>query len=645
MKEMLPFLAIAIITCLTSPHTTLAGDHYKNFSVAVYIPVGVTRSMADPQWLSSHFASLSSQLKIDKVYIETYRGRQTADENSIDAIKKFFLDHGIQVAGGLALIDSSPGGQFKSFDYADASDRQYVQRVVEITARHFDEIILDDFYFYSTKSDADIAAKGDRSWTQYRLGAMDDISRNVLMKPARSVNPSVKIIIKFPNWYEHFQGLGYDLDQEPKIFDRIYTGTETRDPVFTEQHLQAYESYSIMRYFENIAPGRNGGGWVDTYDVKYADRYAEQLWDTIFAKAREITLFNWAALERTCPPGERSMWQDQPTSFDYRLISTAQSEPGGRRAVPRDLQSEPSYASAAGYSLEHVDRIAGNLGNPIGIKSYRPPHATGEDFLHNYLGMIGIPIDLYPTFPTDTDTLLLTESAKADPDIVSKIKSQLVAGKSVIITSGLLQALQGKGIEDICELRCPPRKAIVTDFQGPRGRPLTNVSLSRGILIPQIDFLTNDAWSLVSGIANGNGYPILLMDRYSNGTLYVLTIPDNFADLYRFPPEVLSAIKRVLMKDFPAILEAPSQISLFAYDNNTFVVESYLPTPTLATLAVSGNFTHFRNLITGQLIEGQLPPVSATSTTLATQPSAGRSRLTFALQLNPHSYGVFTAEK
>jgi hypothetical protein len=48
-----------------------------------------------------------------------------------------------------------------------------------------------------------------------------------------------------------------------------------------------------MRYFENIAPGRNGGGWVDTGGATYYDRYAEQLWMTLFARAApEITLFD-----------------------------------------------------------------------------------------------------------------------------------------------------------------------------------------------------------------------------------------------------------------------------------------------------------------------------------------------------------------
>ena len=206
-------------------------------------------------------------------------------------MKKFFLDHGVQVAGGMALSDGSIGGQFQSFCYTDPKDRAFIKSAAELAARHFDEVIQDDFFFVTTKTDSDIAAKGDKSWTQFRLELMDDAAENLIVKPAKAVNPKVKMVIKFPNWYEHFQGLGLRSRTEPKIFDGIYTGTETRDPVITDQHLQQYESYEIIRYFENIAPGRNGGGWVDTFSLRYLDRYAEQIWDTMFAKAREFTLF------------------------------------------------------------------------------------------------------------------------------------------------------------------------------------------------------------------------------------------------------------------------------------------------------------------------------------------------------------------
>ena len=182
-------------------------------------------------------------------------------------------------------------------------------------------------------------------------------------------------------------------------------------------------------------------------------------------------------------------------------------------------------------ALKQVDPFLGQLGNPIGIASYKPYQSTGEDFLHNYLGMIGIPIELYPYFPTNADLVLLTESAKFDPDIVAKIKGQLVAGKSVVITSGLLHALEDRGINDIVELRYTGRKLLAHEFFGGFGAgDGANLGGDRmqHILLPEIDFLTNDAWPVVRAMANGGGYPLLLMDRYSKGVLYVLTIPGQF---------------------------------------------------------------------------------------------------------------------
>jgi hypothetical protein len=43
------------------------------------------------------------------------------------------------------------------------------------------------------------------------------------------------------------------------------------------------------------------------------------------------------------------------------------------------------------------------------------------------------------------------------------------------------------------------------------------------------------------------------------------------------PQEALTQIKRVFMKDFKVQLESPSKICLFTYDNDTFIVESFLP--------------------------------------------------------------------
>jgi len=501
--------------------------NYANFTVAVYIPINIVQSFENPQKLQADWDCISRQLKVDKVYIEVQRDRRLLSDDLTEQVKKFFLDHGVQVAGGMALSEGSIGGQFQSFCYTDPNDRAFIKSTAEFAAKHFDEVIQDDFFFVTTKNDSDIAAKGDKSWSQFRLELTDDAAENLLVKPAKAVNPKVKMIIKFPNWYEHFQGSGFDLEHEPKLFDGIHTGTETRDPVITDQHLQQYESYEIIRYFENIAPGRNGGGWVDTYSLRCLDRYAEQIWDTMFAKARELTVFEWSAMTRPFDTGDRATWEKLPTSFYFSEMTNG--------------ISAPTWARVAGYSLEQADKFLGQLGNPIGIASYRPPSASGEDFLHNYFGNLGIPIDLHPEFPTNANLILLTEAAKADPDIVAKIKGQLVAGKNVVITSGLLHALQGKGIEDIAEIRWTDRKFLAHQYAGGFGAgnfSTLDGSTNADVLFPEIDFLTNDSWSLVRAEANGNGFPLLLLNRYSKGVLYVWTMPDNFNDLYSLPPEV-----------------------------------------------------------------------------------------------------------
>jgi hypothetical protein len=608
-------------------------QQYKNFRVAVYIPVFVVKQMQDPQWLQTNWDTISRQVKVDKVYIETYRSRQIADETAIEQIKKFFVAHGVQVAGGMALT-ASEARQFESFCYTDPEDREYIKKLSELTARHFDEIILDDFFFVDTKRDSDIAAKGSKGWTQFRLELMDEAARSLVIGPAKAVNPKAKVIIKFPNWYEHFPGLGFDLDQEPKLFDGIYTGTETRDPVITDQHLQQYESYQIFRYFENIKPGGNGGGWVDTFGVRYVDRYAEQLWDTMFAKAPEITLFFFGGLLQPVMPGDRDAWKDQHTSFDYDQM-LAYRDPS--HSAPATM------ARVAGYSLDQADPIVGQLGKPIGIQSYKPYQSVGEDFLHNFLGMIGIPIELHPTFPANADVVLLTESAKFDADIVSKIKSQLQAGKNVVITSGLLQALQGKGIEDVVELQFTGRTAAVHDYVsgfGPGRGSAAGEKTNPEVLIPEIHFLTNDAWSLVSATANGNGFPMLIMDHYSKGILYVLTIPNNFTDLYSLPPEALSAIRGFLLGNFPVRLDAPSRVSLFAYDNQTFVVESFSESKADMTVSITEGVSKLKNLVTGEIINGEAPAAPATQ-----RFSFGPPRTKFRISLEPHSYAAFAEVK
>lgn len=604
-------------------------QQYKNFRVSVYCRAYETQKMSDTTgYLKPIWLELTRQLKVDKIYLETHRDLLIVDQKTLDIAKKFFSDRGIEIAGGITYTISEPD-RFQTFCYSDPNDRKKVKEIAEYTARNFNEVILDDFFFTNCKDDGAIKDKGDRSWTKYRIDLMTDAAKNLVIEPAKAVNPRVKMVIKYPNWYEHFQGLGFNLETEPFMFDGIYTGTETRDAVRSAQHLQPYLGYNIFRYFSNIKPGGNGGGWVDPFGMGNFDRYAEQLWITAFAKAPEITLFDLRSLIRTIQPSDRAPWQGRHTSFDFDLMMQPVNYNGGKPEKPTTI------ARAAGFAFETVDQFLGKLGHPVGIKSYRPHHSTGEDFLQNYLGMIGLPMDQRPVFPAEDSVILLTEEAKFDTDIIKKIKNQLVQGKTVIITSGLLKALQDKGIEDIAEIKYTDRKAFVKDYTV----GWTMVQGQKPVLIPQISYLTNDSWEMASGIDGPNGWPILHEADYSKGKFYVLTIPENFADLYHLPSEVLNIIRKAAGGQMKVRIEGPANISLYVYDNNTFIVESFLAEETEIKIVTAKPYTKLTDLQSNELVTGTLREPQRSW--MAPKDTGSNA---FSIKLKPHSFRVFRFE-
>ena len=604
-----------------------AGAQHKNFKVSVYVRAYEVEKMKDTQWLESSWKTISSQLDVDKIYLETHRDMLLVDDATLEKAKKFFLKQGLEVAGGITYTISEPN-DFETFSYSDPKDREWVKKVAETTARHFDEMLLDDFFFTSSKKDVEIAAKGDRSWTEYRLERMNEAGRNLVVGPAKAVNPKVKVIIKYPNWYDHFQGLGFNLEWGPQIFDGVWTGTETRDPA-SNQHLQNYLSYNIMRYFENISGGRNGGGWVDAGGINMSmDRYAEQLFLTAIAKGRDVMLFAYnQLLDVRLNPMYRASWQDQGTSWSYDEM-TAPFQKGKETVTPTTM------ARIADVVLRKADDLVGQLGTPVGIQSYKVYHQPGEEFLQNYLGMIGLPMDMYPAFPEGRKTVLLTQQAAADPALTDKIDRQLKAGGDVVITTGLLKAAPEK-IAPICELRCDDLKAIVNDF-GRYGKS------GKDILIPQVRYWTNDSWEVVSAgrpLTGGvSGWPILHRCTYSQGTLYVLTIPDDFGNLYDYPVGALNEIRRRMSRDLDLYLEGPAKVGLFLYDNKTVIVENFNDEPVDIKLVGTAGLKKLTDLETGETIEAaeeQLPPFFRRMA-----PPASKAAMT----LKPHSYRAFRYE-
>ncbi|GHT32934.1 permease [Bacteroidia bacterium] len=624
MKRIL-FLAITFLVMSSSAFS----GNYNGFKVSVYTRAYEVEKMKDLHWLDSTWNIISSQVKVDKIYLETHRDLLIVPSETLEQAKKYFLSKGVEVGGGITYTINE-SNSFETFCYSNPEHRKLVQEIAEHTAKHFDDFILDDFFFTSCKSDIEIKAKGTKSWTQYRIDLMTEAGQNLVINPAKKVNPKVKVIIKYPNWYDHFQGLGFNLATGPQIFDGVWSGTETRDPS-SDQHLQNYLGYNIVRYFDNLRPGHNYGGWVDSGGSNLGmDRYAEQLWLTFFAKAPEIALFAYNQLIGTplVADRHRTPWQGQGTSFVYDDMMKPVNLNG-------QTVTGTTLARAAGYTFETINAFISKLGKPIGIKSYKSFHTLGDDFLTNYLGMIGLPMDIYSDFPTDQKVVLLTEQAKGDANITTKIKAQLTKGNDVVITSGLLHAIPEK-IAEIAELRALDLKALVNDF-GNSGKS------DKDILITQVKYQTNDAWEILSAgrpLSGGtSGYPMVLRAPYSKGNLYVITIPDDYSNLYDLPQGVLNGFRSILSKDLDLRIDAPAKVSLFLYDNGTFIVESFLDTPVTIKINAKEGIDKITDILTGAVVNKQ-PAAPVT-------PLSRRFRMddkvnVFSVTLMPHSYKVFS---
>jgi hypothetical protein len=488
---------------------------------------------------------------------------------------------------------------------------------------------------------------------------MREVTKNLIVKPAKSVNRKCKVIVKMANWYDQYAGMGNDTEKVPFIADGVFSGTESRLWVGQEQHLQPYLSYDIMRFMDNLKPGVNKGGWVDQGGANPIDRYSEQLLDTVFSRCPEMCCFNYSGMLRAVPSFAitNRAWADQPTTLNLTEVRKTLGANDGNA----------TFSDIAAFTLSQADTLLTQVGKPVGIKTYTPYHATGEEFLHDYLGMIGLPMDILPQFPADADMVLLTEQATFDSDIIQKIKAQLEAGKSICVTSGFLRAMKGKGIEDICELETtgatvPVRRFTFAGgpgapFRGGRGfarreGELDPFEAPRDILVPEIKYfniLTHDAWGDALGVSpGGTTYPVVLSCDYSKGKFYVLTIPNDPADLYALPPTVLSVVRAALGAAEPVRIDnAPAQVALFRYDNHAFIVQNYLPTAAEVTVSVTGTPAQIHDLLAGK----DLAPSPATGRGFGRGPGGFRGRgpsapprTSFTFTVLPHSYMAFATK-
>lgn len=510
--------------------------HFKNFKTCVYCTAQTLASL-DETTLARDYAYLEKYVGIDKVYLETYRDGTWVAIDHMKMIQNFFKEHGVEIAGGITTVtpplekdDAKRQRLFQTFCYSNETMRTYLKKIVTYTAELFDEIILDDFFFTSCTCDDCLRERSNLSWAEFRSNKMIDVAENLVLKPAKLANPSVKVTIKYPNWRESYHETGYVPKIQPSMFDKIYTGTETRNTAHTDQHLPRYLSYSIMRYMEHVAPGRNGGGWFDTYSCWPIDCYLEQGYLTALSRPQEITLFQWGDL------------------FENRLVTPL------------------------GMQLSKLDRILNQVGTPCGTPVYLPYASDGENHIEDHLGMHGIPFEPVPDFPTNAENVFLTQAALKDPDILQKLEAFLRNGGTAVVTTGFASHIQAAQWAQFSSVRFTGRKLtanryhVTDDFAGfyENQQPVT---------FDELQFSNNASWSYVNAGSGDSHSSILLLDTYGKGKLFTLAAPDCFADFAKLPIPVMDMIRRPFASH--GLYISGRNISLFQYNNDTFVLYCY----------------------------------------------------------------------
>ncbi len=511
-------------------------SHFKNFKLTVYCVAQILERM-ELDVLKEQYEFIEKYVGLDKVYLEPYRDGHWVDKDKMRDFIAFFKEKNVEVAGGFTTVvpdldeeDKKRQRIFGTFCYTNPKMREYIKKVSEYCAEQFDEVILDDFYFTNCSCEDCIKAKGDRSWVEFRKELMKDVSENLVVGPARKVNPNVKMIIKFPNWRESYHATGYRPDVEKDIFDMVYTGTETRASAYQDQHLPTYLSYSLVRWMDAASDGKNHGTWFDTYQCWPIDDYLEQGYLSAFAKPEEITLFQWTDL------------------INNKLVT------------PLGLQ------------LGRIDKMLSEAGNPVGIPAFIPYASEGENHVEDFLGMQGFALNPTPIFP-ESGKVLLTQSSICDKWIFDKLKSFLLQGGEAFVTPGFMAKAPEKEWKELSSAYLTGRKLSVTRYYK-TDDPAGYLEDVEPVFFADIQHSNNMSWSLLNGGAGEYHSTLFLKDGYGKGRMYLINVPENPSDLSRVPEWAMDAIKPAL--NYNGVYVSARNVSVFHYDNDVMILYAHV---------------------------------------------------------------------
>ena len=372
---------------------------------------------------------------ITRVFLECFRDGYTANKETLLNAKKKFEAAGIEASGGVTTTrlgkPSSAEAESIVSCYTDESTRKELQQKLELAASMFDTVMIDDFLFTDCTCKECIKAAGKMPMSDYRRALMTRVSRENMLDPAKAVNPNVKIIIKYPQWYDDFHLRGYDVASETRQFDIIWVGTETRDCDLSNYsrgwETPQYSAYFIMRWLGTIGGDKTGGGWFDALGTTPVT-YIEQARQTVLADAKELMLFSFGGLhEATNDYGNRpgtgiadveAFKKELPGLLE--LSALIKGKPIKGILAPKPANSDPYVQSVDAKKFYNYN---------------------GDAYIYNYIGMMGLPLVPSERIDASVSSAFFPVQVLQDPAFREKFSAMLSANKPVMITESLAKKL------------------------------------------------------------------------------------------------------------------------------------------------------------------------------------------------------------
>jgi hypothetical protein len=511
----LPLLLASIALAKdTAPIQDLAPAHVNSLRFSAYITADEVIAL---DLAPDAFSMVTDKLRglgVTRVFIEVYRGATVVPVPVLTAVRDAFETQDFEVYGGIATV---PGGDvglrqegpLAWFNWQNEKTQRDLAQVMRNAAPVFHHFIIDDFLCTGDVSAESEQAKGDRSWADYRRALMTQVARDVLVTPAREANPSITMIVKFPQWYDLFHRHGYDVENMPPLFDEVYIGTETRG-ARTQRYgfVQPYEGFVNFRWISAVAGVKTRGAWFDHGDTADHD-FVEQAYQSVLAGANEIVLFHFGALMEGHPDHARLV-EAFPTLVDLALAIDA---------------------------------------NPVtGVVAYKPPHSDAKNdvFIMDFIGMLGVPLVPSPTFPVDAPVIFLPTQAAADPGLQAKVLAWLKPGRTLVMTAGFLDnvvAVEGPDsptYHELAGLSMGPGTFGPLDAEA-IGRPGALVPLDKPLTLAH-DLFPETAQVVLKATVKDRTEPVPFLTRHvaRGATVYVL-------NTQTFRQEDFDAVKEVLL--------------------------------------------------------------------------------------------------